>query len=1300
MIKHKYDPFIRERYNDLIISKKEINNFDLATLFELYSCVKLEEIYKQPFFMNADIDPTFKEVNNMSRDDTGIDCCNLIDTIVQCKLRSKSLTYGDCTSFFASQNQRDLILNKTIVRWNNLIVTRNSGCTLSKNLKERLDFKMFVDHPFDKQEMITYCEHLIENPPVVDIKENAPKFELRDYQIECVDLIKNNNQNIIICIPTGTWKNVVIIYNFLNDKKYLILVPRVILTEQLRDEIIKHYPKMKNKIQIIGDGNEKFDIKHDITICVYNSVSAVTPYLDTFHKIFIDEAHHINKPEIYREEDDEQINEVFINNKDDKPQDDKPQDDKPQNNFVVVNFNEIINGHFDDVLNKMSDDDKSNESFESDDNELNDSFDDDDKSEDSKDDTEDELHKEKYIKTIKSLTKYNNNVYLSATIDDVDGFLYYQKDIREMIDKGYLCDYTIHVPIFSESPNNKRVCEYLINNYRTMIVYCESQKEGTSICKLFNEIQNKSAEYIDCYTTKKTRHDIIRRYKNGEIPFLVNVRVLTEGFDAPVTQGVIFMHLPSSKTTLIQIIGRALRLHPNKMYAKIVLPFSCKDDESNINNFLKVIAKNDSRIRKAYENKTLGGYIDIEKVKFEKELEDDIKEDVEENEDDKDIEFKYEQVFDSMGMLRNGDEIWERKLEQVKQYIDENQKRPSRTDNNNESESLGTWIHNQQQKYKNKTEIMKNQEIYDQWTVFINSDKYKKYFVLNDEKWYINFERVKKYIDENNDRPSIHDKNKEIKILAKWIGTQKYNFIKKIETMKDIKKYKLWTEFINDNKYKIFFISNEEEWLNSLKQVKQYMSRNNKRPSQHDKNKEIKILGSWMSHQQTNYKTKSQIMSNQEIYDQWTNFVNDDKYKVYFISDEETWNNNLDKVKKYIDENNEDLKILGSWISCQQMNYKMKLLNMSSQKIYDQWTNFINDDKYKKYFMSNDEKWITNLELVKKYINENNKRPSGYDMNEEIKKLGLWIYTQTQNYITKINIMLDQKIYDQWTNFINDDKYKKYFISNDEEWYIKFKQVKHYIDENHKRPSQYDKNNDIKTLGSWIWTCLRNYKTKSCIMSNQNIFDQWINFINDDKYKIYFMSNDEEWLDNLERVKHYIEENNKRPSKHDKNNEIKILGAWISTQQANYKSKSKIMSNQKVYDQWSEFVNDDKYKKCFISNNEEWYTNLENVKLYIEKNNKRPSTHDKKNEIKILSSWISHQQENYKKKSHIMKDPSIRNHFTQFLTENKQYFPNVEIQNIEIKLNQRDPNIDNMIFEIKKYVEDGIRWVKTLDRFI
>mgnify|MGYP003982233177 CR=1 FL=1 len=216
----------------------------------------------------------------------------------------------------------------------------------------------------------------------------------------------------------------------------------------------------------------------------------------------------------------------------------------------------------------------------------------------------DDLNNTNYIKKIMSLSQNNNNVYLSATIDKQKDFIYYKKDIREMIEKGYLCDYTINIPIFNEDPTNKSVCSYLINNYRNIIIYCNSQKEGKKINKLMNTIQNDCSYYIDCNTNKKLRSQYIKKYINGEIPFLVNVRILTEGFNAPITKGVCMLHLPSNQETIIQIIGRALRLDENNEFkiAKIILPFSSKGDENSINHFLKVIAKNDSRIYKSYKN--------------------------------------------------------------------------------------------------------------------------------------------------------------------------------------------------------------------------------------------------------------------------------------------------------------------------------------------------------------------------------------------------------------------------------------------------------------------------------------------------------------------------------------------------------------------------------------------------------------------------------------------------------------------------------------------------------------------------
>jgi antitoxin component HigA of HigAB toxin-antitoxin module len=96
-----------------------------------------------------------------------------------------------------------------------------------------------------------------------------------------------------------------------------------------------------------------------------------------------------------------------------------------------------------------------------------------------------------------------------------------------------------------------------------------------------------------------------------------------------------------------------------------------------------------------------------------------------------------------------------------------------------------------------------------------------------------------------------------------------------------------------------------------------------------------------------------------------------------------------------------------------------------------------------------------------------------------------------------------------------------------------FEQVKTYIDSNNKRPSNTDKDKQIKQLGSWISNQQKNYKKKAEIMKNEEIYNNWTNLLNDDKYKQYLLSNEDNWMETLEQVKTYIDTNNKRPSKED-----------------------------------------------------------------------------------------------------------------------------------------------------------------------
>ena len=221
------------------------------------------------------------------------------------------------------------------------------------------------------------------------------------------------------------------------------------------------------------------------------------------------------------------------------------------------------------------------------------------------------------------------------------------------------------------------------------------------------------------------------------------------------------------------------------------------------------------------------------------------------------------------------------------------------------------------------------------------------------------------------------------------------------------------------------------------------------------------------------------------------------------------------------------------------------------------------------------------LNQVKDYIDKNNRRPSSTDKNKNIKQLGQWVCHQQKNYQKKVHIMSNPTIYDQWTEFTTSDKYKEYFLLPEDQWTNSLNQVKDYIDKNNKRPSQHDKNKDIKQLGQWIGNQQKNYKKKKKSMSNPTIYDQWTEFTTSDKYKEYFMLPEDQWINSFNQVKDYIDENNKKPSTKDKNKDIKQLGQWISTQQKNYQKKAYIMSNSTIYDQWTEFTTSDKYKEYF-----------------------------------------------------------------------------------------------------------------------
>jgi len=233
--------------------------------------------------------------------------------------------------------------------------------------------------------------------------------------------------------------------------------------------------------------------------------------------------------------------------------------------------------------------------------------------------------------------------------------------------------------------------------------------------------------------------------------------------------------------------------------------------------------------------------------------------------------------------------------------------------------------------------------------------------------------------------------------------------------------------------------------------------------------------------------------------------------------------------------------------------------------------------------------WRSRLEKLKEYIDRNGKRPAEKSKDVYIKRLGSWLSNQITNYKNKTKIMKNEEIRNEFEEFLNDDRYKEKLnislLSNEEEWRNNLEKVIEYIDRNGEKPPYNSKDVDIRRLSKWLQHQITRYKKKQYIMKNEEIRNEFEEFINDDRYKeklnISLLSNEEEWRNNLEKLKDYIDKNGKRPPQGSKDEDIKRLSTWISTQIKNYDKKQQIMKNEEIRNEFEEFINDDRYKKAF-----------------------------------------------------------------------------------------------------------------------
>ncbi|RPA82034.1 P-loop containing nucleoside triphosphate hydrolase protein [Ascobolus immersus RN42] len=108
---------------------------------------------------------------------------------------------------------------------------------------------------------------------------------------------------------------------------------------------------------------------------------------------------------------------------------------------------------------------------------------------------------------------------------------------------------------------------------KSTLVFCVDVSHVVNLTHVFRN-QGIDARAVTGKTPIAERTALVKAFKNGEFPVLVNCGLFTEGTDIPNIDCIVLARPTRSKALLIQMIGRGMRLHSDKSNCH-VLDIAC-----------------------------------------------------------------------------------------------------------------------------------------------------------------------------------------------------------------------------------------------------------------------------------------------------------------------------------------------------------------------------------------------------------------------------------------------------------------------------------------------------------------------------------------------------------------------------------------------------------------------------------------------------------------------------------------------------------------------------------------------------
>ena len=125
--------------------------------------------------------------------------------------------------------------------------------------------------------------------------------------------------------------------------------------------------------------------------------------------------------------------------------------------------------------------------------------------------------------------------------------------------------------IMNTAPINEAVVKHWKEKAgdRKTVAFCSTIGHATSVQRAFQDV-GVNAVLVTGELSGKERAEALRDFEQGDAQVIVNVAVLTEGWDYQPTSCVILLRPSSYKCTMIQMIGRGLRTVDSDLYPGVV----------------------------------------------------------------------------------------------------------------------------------------------------------------------------------------------------------------------------------------------------------------------------------------------------------------------------------------------------------------------------------------------------------------------------------------------------------------------------------------------------------------------------------------------------------------------------------------------------------------------------------------------------------------------------------------------------------------------------------------------------------